>query len=101
MTTVTDVVNELIRWDKELLCLELYGKEAEIKDCRTGRLELKGHAPLSHLVFKIDIDGVEFQVGLYLKSVEIEDVKKVVNLARLAYMKLGELRDELSEEGRE
>jgi len=97
MTTVTDIVNELIRWDKELLCLELYGGEAKIKDCRTGRLELKGHAPLSHLVFSIDIDGIEFQVDLYKKSVEIEDVKKIVMLARLAYMKLSELR----EEGRE
>ena len=76
-------MTELIRWDEGLTCLNLY-----------GLLELKRCAPLSHFVFKIDIGDVKIQVNLYKKSVEIEDV---VKLARLAYMKLVELMEEVEE----
>jgi len=96
---IVDIVNELIRQDEErdLICFKLNETYAEIKDRKTGLLiiELKEKQTVAHITFKIKLsDIVELHAKLYLKSVDLEDVYKLIEKARVAYMKLVEIREE-------
>ena len=93
--SLVDIVNRLVKDDEELICLSLDNREATIKDKRTGQLRILAHLKrLTTHVFKINIGDIEIQVNFYLKDVEIESVKKLIDLSRRIYMMLAELRDE-------